>query len=73
LNVVLRDIFCLITQGEAADILNSDIAPTLRQLASEWTLARIERLNEQLETLRRNLQQNIHRQIALEEIFLLGQ
>lgn len=71
LNVVLRDIFCLITQGEATDVLNSDIAPTLRQLAKDWSLARTEHLNAQLETLRRNLQQNVHRQIALEEIFLL--
>lgn len=72
LNLLLRDMFYAITQGEAADILNSDIAPTLRQLAKEWSLAKIDYLTTQLATLRRHLQQNIHRQIALEEIFLVG-
>jgi DNA polymerase-3 subunit delta' len=71
LNILLRDVFCLLTQGDSADITNIDIAPTLRQLAPKWSLERIERFHTLLETLRRNLQQNIHRQIALEEIFLL--
>jgi DNA polymerase-3 subunit delta' len=71
LTVALRDLFCLLTQGDAAQVTNIDIVPALRQLAGEWTLEKIARLTDRIETLRRNLQQNIHRQIALEEIFLI--
>ncbi len=71
LNVLLRDILYLTVEGDEADIINVDIAPTLRRLAAAWPLERIASLSAHLETLRRNLQQNVHRQIALEEIFLL--
>ncbi len=71
LNLVLHDIFCLIVEGDSADVANSDIGPTLRQLAKEWTFEKIAHFTAHLETLRRNLQQNVHRQIALEEVFLL--
>jgi DNA polymerase-3 subunit delta' len=72
LNLLLRDVFRLVVEGPAADVINIDIVPTLQQLAKEWSLTRIEHLTTQLETLRRNLQQNVHRQVALEEIFLVG-
>jgi hypothetical protein len=72
LTLALRDLFCLLTQGDAAQVTNTDIASSLRQLANEWSVEKIAHLNDQIETLRGNLQQNIHRQIALEEIFLIG-
>ncbi|MBI3950688.1 MAG: DNA polymerase III subunit delta' [Acidobacteria bacterium] len=71
LNIVLRDVFRFITEGGSAEVTNIDMVPILRQLAKKWSLEKIEHFTGQLETLRRNLQQNIHRQIALEEIFLL--
>jgi DNA polymerase-3 subunit delta' len=72
LTLALRDLFCLLTQGDAAQVTNTDIASSLRQLANKWSVEKIAHLNDQIETLRGNLQQNIHRQIALEEIFLIG-
>jgi DNA polymerase III subunit delta' len=72
LNLVLRDMFRLIAEGDSAELTNIDMEATLRPLAREWSLERIGQITARLETLRRNLQQNIHRQIALEEIFLIG-
>lgn len=70
-NILLRDLLYLAVEGDGADIINVDIASTLRRLAAVWPLERIAALSAHLETLRRNLQQNVHRQIALEDIFLL--
>lgn len=72
LHLVLRDLFHLLVEGPTANVTNIDIAPTLQQLAREWSLTRIEQFTAHLETLQRNLQQNVHRQLALEEIFLVS-
>lgn len=69
--LILRDLFHLLVEGPTADLVNGDIVTTLQQLAKQWSLDRIEQFTAHLETLQRNLQQNINRQLALEEIFLV--
>lgn len=67
---LLVDLVRLMEKAETSSVINSDIADRLLRLAEKLGRERIIRLTERIAKFRNDLRRNIHRQIALENLFL---
>lgn len=67
---LLADLARLAERADPSSLINLDVADRLSPLADKLGWERIVRLNDRVEKFRRDLQRNIHRQIALENLFL---
>jgi len=70
LNMLLDDLLRLTLGIPPESLTNADIAQRLHLLAEQLTVEKIERWITRLEGVRRDLQRNVNRHLALEEVFL---
>jgi DNA polymerase-3 subunit delta' len=70
LNGLTSDLLRLIVGADEQSLINLDVMQKLGPLAGRFTAEGIERLTCKLETYRKDLQRNINRQVALEQLLL---